>query len=149
MGMTQQLPEEKYIYAEAYCSARLAVMLGGRAAELLVFNSSTSGAEQDLKQAITLARKMVLDWGMSEHLSNLAFGGQRQQYMEGVVQKPDYSEATATKIDEEVNHLINKAFDRATRLLTDHRDHLDRVASLLIEREEIDGKQVGEILKAA
>jgi cell division protease FtsH len=69
--------------------------------------------------------------------------------MQGVVQKPDYSEATATKIDEEVNHLINEAFDRATRLLKDHRNHLDRVAALLIEREEVNGKEVTEILKAA
>jgi cell division protease FtsH len=146
MGMTQQLPEEKYVYIKDYVSARLAVMLGGRAAEMLVFNTSTSGSEQDLKQAITLARKMVLDWGMSEHLPNVAFGGQREMYMEGVLQKPSYSEATATKIDEEVNRLIYDAFDEASRVLKRHRDHLDRVAALLIEKEEIPGSEVLKIL---
>jgi cell division protease FtsH len=148
MGMTQQLPEEKYIYDKDYVSARLAVMLGGRASEVLVFNTSTSGSEQDLKEAINLARKMVLDWGMSEHLSNIAFGGQRQMYMEGTLQKPAYSEATATKIDEDIDSLIEDAFHRATQLLKDHRDQLDRVAALLIEKEEIPGSDVMQILKA-
>jgi cell division protease FtsH len=146
MGMTQQLPEEKFVYSKNYVTARLAVMLGGRAAELLVFNTSTSGSEQDLKEATALARKMVLDWGMSEHLSNIAFGGQRQMYVEGMLQKPDYSEATATKIDEEIDRLIEDAFNRSMELLKSHRDHLDRVAALLIEREEIPGSEVISIL---
>ncbi len=148
MGMTQQLPEEKYIYVKDYVSARLAVMLGGRAAELLVFNTSTSGSEQDLKQAFALARKMVLDWGMSEHLSNVALGGQREMYMEGVLQKPSYSETTATKIDDEVNRLIHDAFERASQELKSHRKHLDRVAALLIEKEEVPGSEVMKILNS-
>jgi cell division protease FtsH len=147
MGMTQQLPEEKYIYSKDYVSARLAVMLGGRAAERLVFNTSTSGSEQDLKEATTLARRMVLDWGMSEHLSNVAFGGQRQMYMDGSLQQPLYSETTATKIDTEIDHLIEEAFNQATELLKGHRNELDRVAALLIEREEIPGSDVLEFLK--
>lgn len=144
MGMTQQLPEEKYIYSKDYVTARLAVMLGGRAAELLVFDTSTSGSEQDLKQAVSLARKMVLDWGMSDHLSNIAFGG-KQQYSDGMEPKPAYSEATASKIDEEVDHLIDNAYNRAAVLLKDHREQLDQVAALLLEKEEIPGSEVIKI----
>jgi len=147
MGVTQQLPEERFIYGKDYITARLTVMLGGRAAEFLVFKNSTSGAEQDLKQAAGLARKMVLDWGMSDSLSNLALGGQRMQYLEGLANKPDYSEATAFKVDKEVNNFIVAAFQRATELLRSHRDCLDRLAALLIEKEEVQGSEVMELVK--
>jgi cell division protease FtsH len=146
MGVTQQLPEEKYVYSKDYILDRVAVMLGGRAAEELVFGTSTSGAESDLKQAVELARKMVLDWGMGEKLANLAFGGQRGQFVEGTLQQQAYSELTAEKIDHAVEGIIEESFTRAKNTLQDHREGLDRVAEVLMEKEMILGNEVMELI---
>ena len=147
MGMTQQLPEkEKYVYSKDYVLSRLAVMLGGRAAERLIFETSTSGSESDLKQAMDLARRMVLDWGMSEELANLALGGQRQEFLEGLLPRAEYSERTAWKIDEEVKKIIEDSFKCAMETLRKHREGLDRVAQILIEKEEIPGNRVIELV---
>ncbi len=148
MGVTQQLPEtEKYISSRDIILDRVAVMLGGRAAEILVFGTSTTGAEQDLKQATHLARKMVLDWGMGDQLPHLALGGQREQYLDALVQKHDYSERMAETVDEEVKRIIHEAFTRATKVLQAHRKGLDGLVQRLIEREEIPGSEVMELLK--
>jgi cell division protease FtsH len=149
MGVTQQLPEaEKYIYSQEIIRDRLAVMLGGRAAEMLVFGTCTTGAEQDLKQAIGLARKMILDWGMGDQIPHLALGGQREQYLEGLVQKHDYSERMAETIDQEVSKIIHDAFTRATEVLKTHRNGLDLLVKRLIEREEVSGREVKQLLKS-
>jgi cell division protease FtsH len=148
MGVTQQLPEkEKMIYAKDHILDRLSVMLGGRAAEMLVFETSTSGAESDLKEAMSLTRKMVLDWGMGEGLINLALGGQTSPYIQDMGQRPDYSESTAGKIDEEVRKILDAAFTRALLSLKGHRKELDRVAAVLMEKEAIPGSEVVAIVK--
>ena len=149
MGVTQQLPEwEKYIYPREYMLDRLAVMMGGRAAEKLVFQTATSGAENDLKQATRLARKMVLDWGMSEQLGHVALGGRREQVFLGeeIAQRREYSEMTAREIDEEIKRFLEEAYEQAAGSLQDHRDELDRVADALIRNEEISGDTVLEIV---
>jgi cell division protease FtsH len=147
MGVTQQLPEkEKYVYSKDYVLSRLAVMLGGRAAEMLIFRTSTSGAEADLKQAMELTRRMILDWGMSDGLAHLALGGRRQDFLEGLSPRPEYSEQTAWKIDEEEKKIIEESFHRATEILRKYREGLDRVAAALIEKEEIPGNQVTELI---
>jgi cell division protease FtsH len=151
MGVTQQLPErDRYIYPEDYMIDRLAVMMGGRAGEELVLNVKTSGAEDDLKQATRLARKMVLSWGMSEELGPLAFGDDRQNVFLGeeIAQRRDYSEATARRIDEEVRRLLEESYQRATETLESHRDGLDRVAEQLIAHEEIPGEKVVELVRS-
>lgn len=149
MGATQQLPQvERYVYSQDYVLDRLAVMLGGRAAEMLVLGKSTTGAEQDLKQAMNLARKMVLDWGMGEQLPYFALGGQREQYMDGILQKHDYSERMAEKADDEVRKILEQCFARATGVLQDHRSGLDLLVEKLLEREEIPGAEVMELLRA-
>ncbi len=151
MGVTQQLPEkERYIYEREYMLDRLAVMIGGRAAEQLVFDTSTSGAENDLKQATQLARRMVLDWGMSEKLGPMAAGGQRRQVFLGeeIAHQKNYSEATAREVDEEVKAIVDGAYARAKETIESHRDILDRVAELLKEHEEIEGAEVTELLSA-
>jgi len=150
MGVTQQLPErEKYIYEQEYMLDRMAVMLGGRAAEELVFGTATSGAEDDLKHATDLARKMVLDWGMSEELGPMASGGQRQQVFLGeeIAQRPKYSEATARQVDEEVQRILEESYQRASQMLQENRAGLDRVAEQLLEREEILGDDVAGIVQ--
>ena len=145
MGVTMQMPDkEKYLYEKKYMLDRMAVMMGGRAAENLIFDTATSGAENDLKQIRKLARKMVLDWGMSDKFNNIAFGSQREQVFLGeqMGSSKEYSENTAREVDEEVLRILNEAYDRARNAIIEHRDILDKLADELIEREEVPGKEV-------
>ncbi len=152
MGVTQQLPErERYIYKKEYMLDRLALMMGGRAAEDLIFNTSTSGAENDLKQVIQLARRMVLDWGMSDRFRNIAFGGEPQQMFLGdqISQKREYSEDTARDVDTEIEKIIETAYQRAVDTLQKYSRELDAIADRLLEREEMPGDEVLAILGLA
>ncbi|MEL7833635.1 ATP-dependent zinc metalloprotease FtsH [Fodinibius sp. Rm-B-1B1-1] len=152
MGVTMQMPEkEKFLYEKKYMLDRMAVMMGGRAAENLIFDTSTSGAENDLKQIRKLARKMVLDWGMSDKFNNIAFGSQREQVFLGeqMGSSKEYSENTAQAVDEEVQRILNEAFDTAMKAITEHRDILDKLADELVEREEVLGKEVMEWLNGS
>ena len=149
MGVTQQLPDrDRYIYDKEYLTDRLAVMMGGRAAEELKMDTITSGAESDLKQATLLARKMVLDWGMSELLEHVALGSGRKQVFlgEDIGQPREYSDGTAREVDEEVRKILNQVYSLARSLLREHAEALDRVAAQLIEREEIAGSKVLELV---
>jgi cell division protease FtsH len=149
MGVTQQLPErDMYIYPIEYLLDRLAVMMGGRASEKLVLDTMTSGAEDDLKQATQLARKMVLDWGMSKRFNQLALGGKSQQVFLGeeIAQRRDYSEETAREIDEEVMNILDESLTKAMDTLKNHRDDLDKLAEKLSEVEEVSGDAVLELL---
>jgi cell division protease FtsH len=149
MGVTQQLPErERYVYRREYMLDRLAVMMGGRAAEDVVLGTYTSGAEDDLRQATELARRMVLSWGMSERLGHMAFGGHQQQVFLGeeIARRREYSEETAREVDEEIKAILDQAYDRAVSTLDEHRDGLDRLARALREKEEIAGEEVLEIV---
>lgn len=150
MGVTQQLPErEQYIYRKEYMLDRLALMLGGRAAEDLVFDTSTSGAENDLKQVTKLTRKMVLNWGMSDAFPNMAMGSEEEEVFLGkeLGQKREYSEATARELDIAVKDIIDAAYKRAKATLVEHRDALDKLADMLLEQEEVPGKAVMELLE--
>ncbi|HSR69232.1 MAG TPA: ATP-dependent zinc metalloprotease FtsH [Acidobacteriota bacterium] len=149
MGVTQQLPtEDKYLYDKEYLLDRLAVVLGGRASERLIFETSTSGAADDLKQAAQMARKMVIEWGMSEKVGQLAWGGEHDEVFLGqeLTQRRHYSESTADEIDVEIKLIVDSAFQRATETLKENREGLDRLAARLLEKEEVDGKQVLELL---
>ncbi|MCA9968626.1 MAG: ATP-dependent zinc metalloprotease FtsH [Anaerolineales bacterium] len=149
LGVTQQLPEnEKYIYPREYMLDRLAVMMGGRAAEQLELDTVTSGAANDLKQATQLARQMVLDWGMSERFQSVALGGRRQQVFLGdeIAHRREYSELTAREIDEEIKRILDAAQARALDTLRQHRNALRRLAAALLEREEIAGADVAAFL---
>ena len=151
MGVTQQLPEEdRYIYDLAYLENRLAVMMGGRAAEQFKNDTLTSGAENDLKEAQKLARKMVLDWGMSKDFEHVAMGSQRQNVFLGqqIASEKQYSEETNRRIDEAVTGLLNSAYDTARKILEGNEQALDEVASRLLEDEEIDGETIYEILES-
>lgn len=149
MGVTQQLPErERYVYHQDYMLDRLAVMMGGRASEDVALGTKTSGAENDLRQATELARKMVLSWGMSDKLGQMAFGGRREQVFLGeeLAQRREYSEETACEVDDEIRTILAKAYERATSTLMEHRGALDRLAETLLEKEEISGDEVLEII---
>jgi len=152
MGVTQQLPErDRYVYSREYMLDRLAVMLGGRAAEQLVLHTATSGAESDLKEVARFARKMVLDWGMSERLGHLALGGAREHVFLGeeIGQPREYSERTAREVDEEIRKLVDNAYQRAEETLRKNRQGLDALADELLRHEEVSGERVLEILGAA
>lgn len=149
MGVTQQLPErERYVYRREYMLDRLAVMMGGRASEDVALDTNTSGAEDDLKQATRLARKMVLSWGMSEKMGHLAFGDRQDQVFLGeeIGQRREYSEQTAREVDEEIRAILDGAYEHAVSTLREHRDALDRLAEALLEKEEISGKEAVEII---
>ncbi len=149
MGVTQQLPErEKYIYPREYMMDRLAVMMGGRAAEEVVERTATSGAEEDLKQATRLARKMVLEWGMSESLGEMAMGDGHDTVFLGqeIARRREYSEETAKEVDEEIKKILRRSYDQAKEILEKNRAGLDRVAKELVEKEEISGKEVLELV---
>ena len=149
MGVTQQLPErEKYIYPKEYMLDRLAVMMGGRAAEEVVVGTATSGAADDLKQATGLARRMVLEWGMSQSLGQMAMGDGRENVFLGyeIAQRREYSEETAREVDQEIKKTLKESYEHAVDILQKNRDGLDRVAKELLEKEEITGKEVLELV---
>lgn len=149
MGVTMQLPEkEKLLYQKEYLLDRMAVMMGGRAAESLIFNTATNGAENDLKQITKLARKMVLDWGMSDKFGHMAFGGQREEVFLGeeLGVRREYSDGTAREIDEEVKHILENSYTKAEETLKKHRDLLEKVAEELLEKEEVSGEWVEELI---
>ncbi|MFW6289135.1 MAG: ATP-dependent metallopeptidase FtsH/Yme1/Tma family protein, partial [Spirochaetota bacterium] len=149
MGVTQQLPEEeKYLYSEPYLADRLAVMLGGRAAEHLVFGNFTSGAENDIREATKLARRMVENWGMSKRIGAYAVSGEQQNVFLGeqLSRRKDYSEETAREVDSEIMETLQNAFERATKTLKEHREKLDELARTLLDEEEVSGDAVKAIL---
>jgi cell division protease FtsH len=149
MGVTQQLPErDKYIYRREYMLDRLAVMMGGRAAENLVFETSTSGAENDLKEATNLARKMILDWGMSTRLGQVALGSHSDEVFLGqeIAQRRQYSESTARDIDQEIKDILDDAYERAMSTLEEHRDGLESLVDALLQEEEVAGARVLDLL---
>jgi len=152
MGSTHQLPErERYLWRREDLMDRIAMTLGGRAAEGLVFGTATSGAEDDLEKATKLARTMVLRWGMSPDLGPFASGAREEQVFLGeeIARRRDYSEETAREVDREVRRILREASHRARETLESSRDALDRVADLLLEKEEITGKEVEQLLEAA
>ena len=145
MGVTQQLPEkDKYLYRLDYILDRLAVIMGGRAAEELIFDTATSGAENDLKQVRKMARKMVLDWGMGDQFKHISLGEDQGNVFLGdeIAKGREYSDDTAREVDEEIRRISEDAFQRAVDTMTEHREAFDQLAEMLIEREEVPGKDV-------
>ena len=148
LGVTEQLPlDERHLYSEDYLKDSLAIRMGGRAAEQIVFGETSTGASNDLAGATDLATRMVREFGMSAALGPVGFASGRPMYLgaEELKSRP-YAEATQRVIDEEVAALLREAEQRATATLTDHRDGLDRLTELLLERETIDGTDVDEML---
>jgi cell division protease FtsH len=149
MGVTQQLPErDRYLYPKEYMLDRLSVIMGGRAAEELIFETATSGAENDLKQATKLARKMILDWGMSEQIGHIALGNENDEVFlgEDMVNRREYSEATAQEIDRDIREVVHTAFKNAKQILIDNREGMEKLVEKLLEEEEVLGPQVLELL---
>ncbi len=151
LGVTQQLPlEERHIYPREYIEDSLAVRMGGRVAELLVYGDLSTGANNDLVGNTELARKMVREWGMSERIGPMAWGSQGMVFLgEDLMHTRDYSDETSRVIDEEVERILREQEDRATKMLRRHRKGLDLVAVALLEKETIDGAEVARLVDQA
>ncbi|NOY88922.1 MAG: ATP-dependent metallopeptidase FtsH/Yme1/Tma family protein [FCB group bacterium] len=149
LGLTQSLPvDERHTHSRDYLETTLAVLMGGRVAELIIFNQLDTGAGNDLERATKLARKMVCNWGMSEKLGPVTFGKAEEHIFLGreLQQHQDYSEETAVIIDEEVRYFIMKAEKTARDILTKHTDKLHALAKALLEKEIVDSHEVDVII---
>jgi cell division protease FtsH len=150
LGSTMWLPEEdKYTNRKNELLASLAVKMGGRVAEEIVFGDVTTGAAGDIKMATAMARKMVCEWGMSEKLGMVEYGEHEDYVFLGreLTRNRDYSEATAEEIDREVRRLLDDAYQTAKQTLIANRNHLDAIAKTLLEYETLDGLQIKELIK--
>jgi len=149
LGLTQQLPiDEKHTYPREYLLNSIAILLGGRAAEEIILKDFTTGAGNDIERATNLARKMVCEWGMSDNMGPLSYGKKEEQIFLGreFATHKDYSEETAQRIDKEVNRIVLESYDKARKLLSDHMDHLNKMASELLEKEVLNSTEIDAIL---
>ena len=149
LGVTQFLPEEDRLnIGQAELESRLVLGLGGRAAEKIVFNEVSAGAESDLTHVTRLARKMVAHWGMSERVGPVAYRISEEHPFLGreIYEQREFSEHSARIIDEEVSRILHEADARAVQLLNQHRDKLDALATALEQREILDETEVEEII---
>jgi len=149
LGVTYQRPEsDRYNYPEAYLRARIVGLLGGRAAEEIVYGTRTTGAENDIEQATGLARRMVTRWGMSERLGLVQLAPRENPYLggpNGYAGSKPFSEETAEAIDAEVRRIIDESHQEARRLLAEHRKRLDALAQALVARETLNEQEILEV----
>ncbi|MFV9475425.1 ATP-dependent zinc metalloprotease FtsH [Advenella sp. RU8] len=147
LGVTyQRPPADRYNYPEAYLRARIIGMLGGRAAEEIVYGTKTTGAENDIEQVTELAQNMVTRWGMSEKLGMVKLAARQNPYLgAGQRQLDSVSEQTAALVDEEVHKIINDSHEKAKQLLRDHRKQLDALVTALLDRETLDEREILDV----
>ena len=144
LGFTMSLPsEDRYLHSKSEFEDKIAGMLGGHVAEEIVFGDTTTGASNDIEKATGLARAMVTQYGMSEKLGPLSFGKKDEMIFLGreISEQRNYSDEVAAKIDAEVREIIDRAYDRAKAALVSHREVLDKLAALLIEKETIESEE--------
>jgi len=149
LGYTQQQPtEDRYLMARSELLDRLAVLLGGRVAEELVFGEISTGAQNDLQRATDIARSMVTEYGMSDRLGLVTYERARQPMFltESFAPNKTYSEEKAGQIDEEISQVIEKAHHRVQEILSDHRDVLDDLARLVSQKEVVLGEELRKML---
>ena len=149
LGLTMQLPlEDKYTYRKTFVEGQIAVLMGGRVAEEITQDDITTGAGNDIERATEMARRMVCEWGMSD-LGPLSLGSKEEPVFLGrdFAQRADFSEDTAIRIDREIERLVNEAYQKASSILTERRDVLERLARDLLEYESLDGRQIYEVIQ--
>jgi cell division protease FtsH len=148
LGVTYQRPQtDRYNYPEAYLRAKIIGILGGRAAEEVVYGTRTTGAESDIEQATAIARRMVTRWGMSEALGMVELAPRQNNWVgsSGFSTSKPYSDETARLIDKEVAKIISECHEEAKRLLQQHRKQLDQLVAALMKRESLDEKEILEV----
>ena len=147
LGYVMQVPEEeKYLNTEAELRDMLVGLVGGRAAEEVVFDTVTTGAANDIEKATSIARNMITRYGMSKHFGLVGLATVESQYLEGRTAL-NCSDETAAAIDEEVVAMIKESYDQALQMLRENRELMDKLAAFLIERETITGKEFMEIFR--
>ena len=149
LGVTMQLPiEDKHSYNRESLLGRIAVLMGGRAAEELIFKTFTTGAGNDIERATEMARKMVCEWGMSDLMGPVSLGKKDESIFLGrdMAMHKNFSEETAIKIDQEIKRIVDESYHRAITILRDHEDSLHRLSLCLIEKENLTGNEVDDII---
>lgn len=152
LGVTQQLPEEdKYTQSRSYLNTVIMVLLGGRAAEEIIFAERTSGAGNDLKRVTEIARKMVCEWGMSEKIGPVSLAKTEDQVFLGkdFSRSAEHSQTTAEEIDLEIKAIVETNYAKSKQTLTDNIDLLKSVAKRLLKKESINGKEIDEIMESS
>ena len=150
LGYTLTLPvEDKYLVTKSEMVDELAMLLGGRVAEEIVFGEITTGDQNDIERATKVARQMVMEYGMSEKIGPITLGHKQEQVFLGrdFVAEPNYSEELAYLIDQEVRRLVDEAYKEAKRVITEQRDRLDVIAKVLIDRETIGKEDLVKLLE--
>ena len=139
--------EDKYYISKIEMVEKLIALLGGRAAENLVLNDISTGASNDIERATQIARSMVTKYGMSERIGTITLGSSQEEVFLGrdFAQAKEYSEETANLIDEEVKSIIDFAYKKAEEILKANMDKLTSVATVLLEKEKIDGEEIDDI----
>jgi len=152
LGATEQIPEkDRHNLKKEYLKQKIAVLLGGRAAEKMIFDDVSSGAANDLKQSTKMARRMICLWGMSEKLGPVYFQeGEEHTFLgKEMTSQKRYSENTARLIDEEIAELVREMEDKAAEILKENRDRLDQLAERLLDEETVEKEEIEEILGKA
>ncbi len=149
LGVTFSLPgEDKHSYTKGYIIDRICILMGGRVAEQLIFGIQTTGAANDIKVATDLVRRMICDFGMTDELGAISYGEKDEQIFLGreISRHRDYSDSTAEAIDRTMRGVLEEQLARATQILTEHRDELERLANSLLEHELLDREEVAKII---
>ncbi|MFA4943668.1 MAG: ATP-dependent zinc metalloprotease FtsH [Lentisphaeria bacterium] len=149
LGATMHLPEsDRYTVSKPELLDQMAMLMGGRAAELLIFNETTSGAAMDIRQATDTAKKMVCQWGMSEKMGPISYSGREEHIFLGrdITRSEDYSEETAREIDNEIRRFVGDSEGRADRLLRENLERLKKLGKSLLERETMNAVEIRELL---
>ncbi|HVV81506.1 MAG TPA: ATP-dependent zinc metalloprotease FtsH [Kofleriaceae bacterium] len=150
LGLTQQLPtEDRLSMTREFAQNQIAILLGGRVAEEIIFNQKTTGAGNDIERATELARAMVTEWGMSDEFGPLNFAGSKQEVFLGrdFASSERHSEDTSQRIDAEIRRIVMQQYERVSKLLAAHKEDLERVADALLDYETIDGDDIDRLLK--
>ena len=150
LGVTMQLPsDDRYNETKDHLLGMIRIMLGGRIAEEVVFDSMSTGASNDIERLTSIARKMVMSWGMSDKLGTISFGKRDEAIFLGkeISSQKDYSEKTAELIDDEVERIITTCYNEARKIIEDNRLLLDKTAEALLEKETIETPEIKELVK--
>jgi cell division protease FtsH len=150
LGYTLTLPtEDKYLVTRSELVDELAMLLGGRTSEEMIFGDITTGDQNDIERATKVARQMVMEFGMSEKLGPITLGHKQEQVFLGrdFAAEPNYSDEVAFQIDQEVRRLIDEAHEEARKILTEQRDRLVMIAKVLVDRETVDKDELLELLE--
>ena len=149
LGLAMSLPEkDSYSRGKNWLLDRIKIAMGGYVAEKLIYNQTTTGTKNDIEQATKIARRMVCEWGMSDDLGFVTFGGEEEPIFLGkeIARHQDYSEKTAEKIDAEIHAILRSCLDSVTVLLRDHKDQLTKLAEHLVAKESLDDKEIRQLL---